>query len=116
MSGWLQERLGSGRRRHRVLSEDEIREYASYLREDDSLPALALRLALFAGGQRMRQLQRARVSDWDASTARLKLRDVPFGRRPHEINGRSSTLASSKTVCQLSCLRRGPTAAAGHHS
>lgn len=46
----------------------------------------ALRLALLAGGQRMEQLLRAEVKDWNASTKTLRLEDAKGRRkqaRPH---------------------------------
>lgn len=57
----------------RTLSVDELRAYIKSL--GDELPDQALRLALLAGGQRMAQLLRAKVSDYDADTATLRLWD-----------------------------------------
>ncbi|KON82272.2 tyrosine-type recombinase/integrase [Azoarcus sp. PA01] len=57
----------------RTLSADELRAYIKAL--GDELPDQALRLALLAGGQRMAQLLRAKVSDYDADTATLRLWD-----------------------------------------
>ena len=57
----------------RTLSADELRAYLAALGED--LPDMALRLALLAGGQRMAQLLRARVGDYDPDTATLRLWD-----------------------------------------
>src|SRR5690606_13856058 len=45
-----------------------------------ALPDQALMLALLSGGQRMAQLLRARVSDYDEHTATLRLYD-PKGKR-----------------------------------
>jgi len=42
---------------------------------DDDLPDLALKLALYAGGQRMAQLLRAKVGDYDEHTKALRLWD-----------------------------------------
>lgn len=64
--------------RNRVLNREELRLYIQYLGEgtiDD-----ALRLALFAGGQRMAQLIRATVTDFDAHEKTLRLYD-PKGKR-----------------------------------
>ncbi|MCK0506317.1 integrase family protein [Aromatoleum anaerobium] len=58
---------------NRTLSADELRGYIKAL--GDELPGQALRLALLAGGQRMAQLLRAKVSDYDADTATLRLWD-----------------------------------------
>ncbi|WP_251199493.1 tyrosine-type recombinase/integrase [Aromatoleum aromaticum] len=58
---------------NRTLSADELRAYIKAL--GDELPDQALRLALLAGGQRMAQLLRAKVSDYDADTATLRLWD-----------------------------------------
>ncbi|NMG16738.1 tyrosine-type recombinase/integrase [Aromatoleum bremense] len=58
---------------NRTLSADELRAYLNAL--GDELPDQALRLALLAGGQRMAQLLRAKVSDYDADTATLRLWD-----------------------------------------
>lgn len=57
----------------RTLSADELRAYVTALGDD--LPDMALRLALLAGGQRMAQLLRARVGDYDPDTATLRLWD-----------------------------------------
>ncbi|WP_372716705.1 tyrosine-type recombinase/integrase [Immundisolibacter sp.] len=55
---------------NRTLSGEELRAYLAQL--GDSLPDQALRLALLAGGQRMAQLLRARVTDyWDDGILRL---------------------------------------------
>lgn len=66
------------RRGNRTLSADELRAYMSGL--SDGLADQALRLALFAGGQRMAQLLRAKVSDYDPDSATLRLWD-PKGKR-----------------------------------
>jgi integrase len=65
-----------GKARSRTLSADELKAYLAAL--GDTLPDKVLRLALYAGGQRMRQLLRATVADWDGE--RLRLFD-PKGRR-----------------------------------
>lgn len=57
----------------RTLSADELRGYLAHL--GDSLPDQALRLAVLAGGQRMEQLLRAKVSDFDRATGTLRLWD-----------------------------------------
>ena len=63
-------------RRDRVLTLAELREYLAALGDE---PAdCALRLALLAGGQRMAQVVRATVSDWNGTTLRLT---DPKGRR-----------------------------------
>lgn len=59
--------------RNRVLSVDELQAYLKRL--GDALPDQALRLALLAGGQRMAQLLRARLADWDPHTSTLRLFD-----------------------------------------
>ena len=58
---------------NRTLSADELRAYIKALGDD--LPDQALRLALLAGGQRMAQLLRAKVSDYNPDTATLRLWD-----------------------------------------
>lgn len=57
----------------RTLSSSELRDYIKTLGDD--LPDMALRLALLAGGQRIAQLLRAKVSDFNADTATLRLLD-----------------------------------------
>lgn len=57
----------------RVLSEPELRDYLSRLGE--GVIDQALMLALLAGGQRMAQLLRTRVGDWDADQRVLRLWD-----------------------------------------
>lgn len=63
----------------RTLSANELKNYMATL-SDQSIADLALRLALFAGGQRMAQLLRAKVSDYDQETKILRLWDKK-GRR-----------------------------------
>ena len=60
-------------RGNRTLNIDELKLYCMALGED--LAAKALKLALFAGGQRMAQLLRIRVSDYDKDTHTLRLWD-----------------------------------------
>lgn len=62
------------RRGERTLSADELKSYLAALSEDD-LSDQALKLALFAGGQRMAQLLRAKISDFDKDTKTLRLWD-----------------------------------------
>lgn len=75
------------KRGHRKLSVAELRAYIGHLlrigRADATgleLPDQALRLALYAGGQRVAQLLRAKISDFDPETGMLRLWD-PKGRR-----------------------------------
>jgi len=63
---------------NRTLSVDELRAYLAALGDD--LPDQALLLALLAGGQRMAQLLRAKVGDYDPDAAILRLWDGK-GRR-----------------------------------
>lgn len=58
---------------NRTLSSDELRAYIKTL--GDELPDQALWLALLAGGQRMAQLLRATVADWNPDAATLRLWD-----------------------------------------
>jgi len=62
----------------RTLSADEMKAYLSHL--DGTLPDDALRLALLAGGQRMAQLMRAKLADFDPDRKTLRLFD-PKGKR-----------------------------------
>lgn len=66
-------------RGERTLNVDELKTYMAAL-SDESIADLALQLALFAGGQRMAQLLRAKVSDYDQETEILRLWDKK-GRR-----------------------------------
>jgi len=59
--------------RHRTLTQEELKGYMADLGDD--LIDLALKLALFSGGQRMAQLLRAEVSDWNPDTRTLRLMD-----------------------------------------
>lgn len=61
------------KRGERTLSTDELRTYITTL--GDELADQALQLALLAGGQRMAQLLRAKVSDYAPDTATLRLWD-----------------------------------------
>lgn len=62
------------RRGNNTLTADELKAYMAALSHDD-LPDLALKLALYAGGQRMAQLLRAKVGDYDEHTKALRLWD-----------------------------------------
>lgn len=64
----------------RRLSADELRAYIGHLlrigqETGPELADVALLLALLSGGQRMAQLLRAKVADFDADTATLRLLD-----------------------------------------
>ena len=61
------------KRGDRTLTADELRAYLAALGDD--LSDLALRLALLAGGQRIAQVLRAKVADYDPDTATLRLWD-----------------------------------------
>lgn len=63
----------------RTLSADELRQYLTNL--SDTLDDQALLLALRCGGQRMAQLLRARISDFDPTTDVLRLWDGKGKRR-----------------------------------
>lgn len=58
----------------RTLTADELKAYMATLSDND-LSDMALKLALFSGGQRMAQLLRAKVSDYDKDTQTLRLWD-----------------------------------------
>ena len=58
----------------RTLVSAELKAYMAALSDDD-LSDLALKLALYAGGQRMAQLLRPKVSDYDNETQTLRLWD-----------------------------------------
>jgi integrase len=62
----------------RTLTAAELKAYLSHL--GDALSDKALRLALLAGGQRIAQLMRAKVTDYDPDTKTLRLLD-PKGKR-----------------------------------
>jgi integrase len=59
---------------NRTLTEEELKAYLAALGDD--LTDQALKLALFAGGQRMAQLIRAKVNDYDTKTQTLRLQDI----------------------------------------
>ena len=63
---------------NRTLSAEELKTYVSSL--TDELADTALKLALFSGGQRMAQLLRAKLSDYNRQTKTLRLWDGK-GRR-----------------------------------
>lgn len=60
-------------RGERSLTADEMKRYMESL--GDSLIDMTLKLALLSGGQRMAQLLRAKVSDYDEHTQTLRLWD-----------------------------------------
>lgn len=64
---------------NRVLSNEELKQYLSNLGDD--LADKALLLALLAGGQRMAQLLRAKVSDFDSETNILRIWDSKGKRK-----------------------------------
>mgnify|MGYP003607398445 FL=1 len=63
----------------RVLNREELRGYLDHL-DPNHLTDQILRLHLLSGGQRVSQLLRAKVGDFDQSKGELKLMD-PKGRR-----------------------------------
>lgn len=63
---------------NRTLTRDELKGYILAL--TDTTVDMALKLALYAGGQRMAQLLRAEVTDWNPNTQTLRLFDAK-GRR-----------------------------------
>jgi len=62
-----------------VLSEENLRAYLGALNEANIVD-MALKVALLSGGQRMAQLLRAKVTDFDSATGILRLYDRK-GRR-----------------------------------
>lgn len=69
---------------NRHLSVDELKKYLSTLGDD--LTDMALKLAIYSGGQRMAQLLRAKVQDYDSESKALRLMDGKGKRkdpRPH---------------------------------
>lgn len=58
----------------RTLNADDLKAYIAALSDDD-LSDMALKLALLSGGQRMAQLLRAKVSDYDKDSQTLRLWD-----------------------------------------
>lgn len=69
---------------HRHLSADELKAYIGALGED--LTGQALRLALYSGGQRMAQLLRAKVTDWDPQAKTLRLFDTKGKRKEPRVH------------------------------
>lgn len=63
---------------NRTLNKDELKNYMAALGADTV--DMALKLGLFAGGQRMAMLLRAEVADWDPDRKTLRLFD-PKGKR-----------------------------------
>lgn len=63
---------------NRTLSKDELKMYMAALGVDTV--DMALKLALFSGGQRMAEILRAEAADWDADRKILRLLD-PKGKR-----------------------------------
>lgn len=61
-------------RGNRTLTADELKSYLTALSDGD-LSDQALKLALFAGGQRMAQLLRSKVSDYNKDSQTLRLWD-----------------------------------------
>lgn len=61
-------------RGERTLTADEVKAYWAGVSAED-ISSQALRLALLAGGQRMAQVLRAKISDYDPQTKILRLLD-----------------------------------------
>lgn len=68
------------RPRNRVLSKTELAAYLKALNSDDHVD-MALRLAVYAGGQRLNQLMRVKLSDYDDDAKTLLLWDAKGRRR-----------------------------------
>ena len=66
-------------RGERSLNADELRQYILALGDD--LADTVLRLTLYTGGQRMAQLLRAKVSDYDEQTQTLRIWDAKGKRQ-----------------------------------
>lgn len=64
---------------NRTLSKDELKNYMAVLGDD--IVDMALKLALFSGGQRMAMLLRAELSDWNVDDKTLRLLDRKGNRR-----------------------------------
>jgi len=64
---------------NRTLNREELKKYIFALDED--VIDMALKLALFSGGQRMAQLLRAEINDWNADNKILRLFDSKGKRR-----------------------------------
>ncbi|HOX15843.1 MAG TPA: integrase family protein [Smithellaceae bacterium] len=63
---------------NRTLSKDELKSYMAALGENTI--DMALKLALYSGGQRMAEILRAEITDWNEDTKTLRLLD-PKGKR-----------------------------------
>jgi hypothetical protein len=63
---------------HRTLNRDELKQYIESVGNDHI--DMALKLALYSGGQRMAQVLRTEIQDWDPQTKTLRLVD-PKGKR-----------------------------------
>jgi integrase len=68
----------------RHLSADELKTYLAAMGDD--LPDLALKLALYTGGQRMAQLLRVQCSDYDPAAKTLRLLDGKGGRKEPRVH------------------------------
>lgn len=82
------------RARNRTLTKDELKSYITAL--GNNTIDMALKLALFSGGQRMAEILRAEITDWNEDTKILRLFD-PKGKRqtPREHNLPLAPVASS---------------------
>lgn len=69
---------------HRHLSTDELKVYLAAMGGD--VTDQALKLALFSGGQRMAQLLRAKVTDYDIEAKILRLFDSKGARREPRVH------------------------------
>ena len=90
----------------RTLSSDEMKLYMEALGDDDA--DQLLKTALYAGGQRMAQLARSRVSDYMPDTGTLRLLD-PKGKRKVPREHLVQLGSKSKTIVKA-LIKNRPTA------
>lgn len=98
-------RGGTGTPHDRTLALAELRAYWRVLSKEPGTMAAILRLHLLTGGQRVEQLARATVDDWDRDTAQLTLLDSK-GRR--SAPRRHSLPLLPEAVAALETIGQGP--------
>lgn len=77
---------GSSNSRERTLSLGELRAYWNRIAGQDDAEGALLRFHLLTGGQRIAQLARMQVSDFDADTATIRLLDLKGRRRKPRVH------------------------------
>lgn len=98
---------GANRARERVLHVPELRAYWARISAIEGDAGAMLRAHLLLGGQRVQQLMRAQLGDWDRDGQRLTLLD-PKGRRNEARKHRVPVIPAAAEALEAMSLGLGP--------